>query len=530
MHRSSSITSLRLSDTLTGPMLTSTITQDQNNDHFSKFNRGRKAIIPTRNNPLRSASSADKDRQLTVLPHEQNALEQFSSTSGHHENTKIIDNLQIAQPLPDSSPKRAYNVLPKHENSPQEHSDDNNSFDVFVLKNFKPFSGIQKVTQWLDEVENLFSQFKISRSLRYEAIPLLVEGEAKRKYIRNRRAIHTFDDFYEFMLSEFDTTSTLTTSATNHQPLLSETNTAPAPLASSFDTSKSHAPSFDVSESIESQKSNPSNTNTFARGHNATSQSGEASATANTLFVPTSSVTSFDSVTNDLRRAIVQNLIKNPKIFHGGKDDVQKWIEDIDHLMEIAHVPDINRLDLISYSLRGDALQWYKTNKSTFKSWNIFVSEINKAFTSSFREELAFKTLESYTQAENQSVRNFFHEVLKLCKEADSKMSESTKLKNLLNKVKPNIQFEVRKRRPTTTAQFLEYAKEVEELLQLSSSTSNMTLPNNPTINDFSHNPSTNVPSGYSRPSQSNQYNKPHYSYQYNFAPLPSTTRNNFPP
>ena len=397
MHRSSSITSLRLSDTLTGPMLTSTITQDQNNDHFSKFNRGRKAIIPTRNNPLRSASSADKDRQLTVLPHEQNTLEQFSSNSGHHENTKIIDNLQTAQPLPDSSPKRAYNVLPKHENSPQEHSDDDNSFDVFVLKNFKPFSGIQKVTQWLDEVENLFSQFKISRSLRYEAIPLLVEGEAKRKYIRNRRAIHTFDDFYEFMLSEFDTTSTLTTSATNHQPLLSETNTAPAPLASSFDTSKSHAPSFDVSESIESQKSNPSNTNTFARGHNATSQSGEASATDNTLFVPTSSAMSFDSVTNDLRRAIVQNLIKNPKIFRGGKDDVQKWIEDIDHLMEIAHVLDINRLDLISYSLRGDAFQWYKTNKSTFTSWKIFVSEIKKVFTSSFREELAFKTLESCT-------------------------------------------------------------------------------------------------------------------------------------
>ena len=47
-------------------------------------------------------------------------------------------------------------------------------------------------------------------------------------------------------------------------------------------------------------------------------------------------------------------------------------------------------------------------------------------------------------------------------------MSEATKLKNLLNKAKPSIQFEVRKKKPTSTAQFLEYAKEAEELMQFS--------------------------------------------------------------
>ncbi|CAF4872774.1 unnamed protein product, partial [Rotaria magnacalcarata] len=47
-------------------------------------------------------------------------------------------------------------------------------------------------------------------------------------------------------------------------------------------------------------------------------------------------------------------------------------------------------------------------------------------------------------------------------------MSESIKLKNLLKKIKPSIQLEVRKKKPTSTAEFLEYAKEVEELFQLS--------------------------------------------------------------
>ena len=103
-----------------------------------------------------------------------------------------------------------------------------------------------------------------------------------------------------------------------------------------------------------------------------------------------------------------------------------------------------------------------------FTSWSVFVSELNRAFTSSFYEEPAFKKLESYTEGENQSIRNFFNELLKLCKDADGTMSEAIKLKNLLNKAKPSIQFEVRKKKPASTAQFLEYAKEAEELMQRS--------------------------------------------------------------
>ena len=55
-----------------------------------------------------------------------------------------------------------------------------------------------------------------------------------------------------------------------------------------------------------------------------------------------------------------------------------------------------------------------------------------------------------------------------MCKQADASMSESTKLKNLLNKVKASIQLEVRKRKPKTTTELLEDVTEVEELLQLS--------------------------------------------------------------
>lgn len=47
-------------------------------------------------------------------------------------------------------------------------------------------------------------------------------------------------------------------------------------------------------------------------------------------------------------------------------------------------------------------------------------------------------------------------------------MSDFTKLRNLLNKAKPTLQFEIRKKTPTTTKEFLQYAIEVEELFRLS--------------------------------------------------------------
>ncbi|CAF1608805.1 unnamed protein product [Rotaria magnacalcarata] len=186
--------------------------------------------------------------------------------------------------------------------------------------------------------------------------------------------------------------------------------------------------------------------------------------------------------------------------------------------MQTAHVPECNRLDLISYSLRGDALQWYRNNTCTLTSWSLFVQEIKRAFTSSFCEELAFKTLESYTQSVNQSVRNFYNEVIKLCKQADPSMSESTKLKNLLNKVKPSIQFEVRKKKPKTTVEFLEYAKEVEELLQLSSTNvdTHTSYDSKPTNMVRTTNTSSNLSSYYSNNSNNNYSSTPYRNSRIN--------------
>ncbi|CAF3676193.1 unnamed protein product [Rotaria sordida] len=79
-------------------------------------------------------------------------------------------------------------------------------FDSFILKNFSPFSGSENEIDWLDNTDKKFNLHKISRNLRYVAIPLLVEGDAKRKYFRNRNNIKSYDGFYEFLLINYDVT------------------------------------------------------------------------------------------------------------------------------------------------------------------------------------------------------------------------------------------------------------------------------------------------------------------------------------
>ncbi|CAF1415405.1 unnamed protein product [Rotaria sp. Silwood1] len=531
ISKSLSLDSLSTQPTTDTSILTST--RDQEKDlKISKDNKRRKAILPTPHKPRKEynlfvmnskkdLNSQDQSKTLKDIrsqPCDKDTLDReiFSNNNNKCINTSnkllhIDSNCEIASSVVDNTntQNREYNVAVKvdqqkdddtynkinisnrpiknseednetdNQSQPDEHINDD-GFDSFIIQNFVPFSGKQNVIQWLDETEHKFNHFHIGRNLRFEAISLLVEGDAKRKYIKARKEIKSFDDFYEFLLLQFDSTDNISCQPKSSKIVINNSSDLSVSCQTKF-TNESNQLVFNNSKSLASTHHVPMFSSTAVDNLGVTNAVGEKPAIKSTTVSDSLSTSTFDQTLNDLRKAIVGNLIKNPKTFKGGKDDVKKWIEEIEHLLDLAHIPESTRLDLISYSLRGDALEWFKNNRSSLTSWSVFVLELKRAFTSSFHEELAFKKLESYTQGENQSVHSFFNEVLKLCKEADSTMSEATKLKNLLNKTKPSIQFEVRKKKPSSTAEFLEYAKEAEELMQLS----NMTIDNTTSHNSI---------------------------------------------
>ena len=302
---------------------------------------------------------------------------------------------------------------------------------------------------------------------------MLVGDAAKRTYILNKSNIKSFDDFYECLLINYYKVAddarrvqpnSLPYSLNQHD--YTRISTIPKNLSFN-DQQLGTSNRFDDSDSLPPR---PILRSTTITERGAARLPGDDPTIGRTFQSRNLSHTtgSLDQTTYVIHKAIIDNLIKNPKTFQGGKEDVKQWLEDIEQLFDTAQIPDGHKLDLIPYSLRGEARRWYKNTKSSLVTWSTFVKEIKEAFLSPFHDELAFKKLESYTQGINQPVRSFYNEVLKLCTETDSDMSESMKLRHLLKKAKPTLQYEIRKRKPTTTKQFLEYAKEAEELLQLS--------------------------------------------------------------
>ncbi|CAF0887155.1 unnamed protein product [Rotaria sp. Silwood1] len=503
ISKSTLIDSLNLHTTSASSFLTSTINQEATLADLLNNNR-RKAIIPTPNRPTivsQSITCKNPDDELTTNTIVDNADIESSKTV-----TKLLNSLKQDDMM----------GCTDNPSEPGENEEDH-QFDSFVLEHFVPFSGKQPVNLWLDETESKFNQFKISRSFRFEAISLLVEGDAKRLYIKNRKAIRSFDDFYEFLLVHFDNNNSSSSTIKSQAIYIPDTTNQQTSCQNESITA-AQGKSIDIPDTINSTRHSPCHSTAVADCHTTSIISDTLDNKPGNLTT-NSSINILDQTTNDLRKAIVGDLIRNPKVFKGGKDDVNKWIEEIEHLLDVAHIPDSSRLDIISYSLRGDALQWYKANKAMFTSWIIFVYELKRAFTSSFHEELAFKKLETYTQGDSQSIRNFFNKVLQLCKEADPNMSESTKLKHLLNKAKPTIQFEVRKKKPTTITEFFEYAKDVEEWYQLS----NINIDNNnknnnsPTTTQQQISPLMTVPSSSTTYSNKPFSNKFTSDYSRNF-------------
>ena len=111
----------------------------------------------------------------------------------------------------------------------------NNDFDAFILNKFIRFSGKENVILWLDQTERKFNELRIGRNLRFKAISLLIEGAAKRKYLTHRKEIRSFDDFYEFLLSQFDMSNIdINQSDCNHCAANSQLSNLPTPFKTSI--------------------------------------------------------------------------------------------------------------------------------------------------------------------------------------------------------------------------------------------------------------------------------------------------------
>ncbi|CAF3348071.1 unnamed protein product, partial [Rotaria sp. Silwood2] len=406
ISKSESLDSLNPRSTTDTTMLTSTKIQSTNIKSSHDRNR-RKAILPTSHKPkkeqdllimntkkeshnieqcieLKENRSKSCDNDILYVDHDRDeSFVQDSKVLFHIKSKKPIeksvinenfyrqDNPKKVDELDHKSNqqekydqinqlnclKKNYNIDGNSEYDLQSEDDKSDeSFDEFILENFIPFTGKQNVLQWLDETETKFNRFHIVRTVRYVAIPLLVEGDARYKYMRHRKKIRSFDDFYEFLLVQYDAEDR-SLNAPKSLPVVDSKSCETCTFCQSKSANSIHQSSTNSSSASNVMGQSSIFTSDVTMNIEATNNIGESSATKPAVVLDSSVNPESDQTLSDLRKAIVGDLIKNPKTFKGNKDDVNKWIEDIKHFLNIAHIPDNIRLDIISYSLRGDALE-----------------------------------------------------------------------------------------------------------------------------------------------------------------------------
>lgn len=171
------------------------------------------------------------------------------------------------------------------------------------------------------------------------------------------------------------------------------------------------------------------------------------------------------SLSSNIAATVAREIIKSPTYFRGSKDDVIDWLKRLEQRFKMAEWNDELKLKYISVHLQEDAYCWWSRQSTKFTSWSSFVEAIKRTYGSTKLKERTFDQLRTYQQGINQSVTQYYNEVMELCQRIDAFMPDSMILQYLTSGVKQSLKLHVSLHDPQSPEAFLEYAMKVEDSL-----------------------------------------------------------------
>ncbi|CAF1150238.1 unnamed protein product [Didymodactylos carnosus] len=166
------------------------------------------------------------------------------------------------------------------------------------------------------------------------------------------------------------------------------------------------------------------------------------------------------------KKALTDHVLRKLNSFGGKNENVILWLEGFELLVKSQGWSDDLKFKYVPTLLQDEAMKWYKRNSATIGSWSEFEKQIKEEFTSRFKNRKAFERLLYYEESMNQLIKDYYNEIMDVCKESDPQMSETIKLQYVLTKVKRTLKLEVSKQFPETPAAFLNYGKQLAELMK----------------------------------------------------------------
>ncbi|CAF4226054.1 unnamed protein product, partial [Rotaria sordida] len=124
----------------------------------------------------------------------------------------------------------------------------------------------------------------------------------------------------------------------------------------------------------------------------------------------------------------------------------------------------------ISEIVRGKLIQsagtWFDNNEPNFNKWSDFETAFRNRYFTTTSTHKKFDTLKQCKQLPDEPITSYFDDIINLCREIDSNMSEKIIIQYLMSGINPDFRKELSRRESSinTLNEFLKYAKTEQDL------------------------------------------------------------------
>ncbi|CAF3398033.1 unnamed protein product [Rotaria sp. Silwood2] len=123
-------------------------------------------------------------------------------------------------------------------------------------------------------------------------------------------------------------------------------------------------------------------------------------------------------------------------------------------------------LEIVRGKLTQSAGIWFDNNETNFKKWSDFETAFRNRYFSSTSIQKKFDTLKQRKQLPDEPITSYCDDIINLCKEIDSHMSEKIIIQHLMSGINPDFRKELSRHASSinTLNEFLKYAKTEQDL------------------------------------------------------------------
>ncbi|CAF4897831.1 unnamed protein product [Rotaria sp. Silwood1] len=183
-----------------------------------------------------------------------------------------------------------------------------------------------------------------------------------------------------------------------------------------------------------------------------------------------SSSTTTSTSSTSLVPAINSLILKGIENFSGADDqNVLEWLADLRDHFNAAHLSSEDARALISQYLTGDAKKWYQAERANLAElrWSAFKQALIQAFAPPAHEMKKLAKLLNRRQGPTESIQSYYFDIITLCRQYNSSMSDKDKIAHLINGLRPSLKTAVAMAEPESIQDFLHKAKTGEAVFSL---------------------------------------------------------------